>query len=56
MGTTVVIIVGSLVSWITRSSTSDNIDRDLLSPVIHRYDCYLKYIINFDLIYLKVLN
>ncbi|XP_012275282.1 sodium-coupled monocarboxylate transporter 1 isoform X2 [Orussus abietinus] len=37
LGTTVVVVVGGLVSWITGPTDPSTIDRTLLSPVIHRF-------------------
>ncbi|XP_011304939.1 sodium-coupled monocarboxylate transporter 2-like [Fopius arisanus] len=37
LGTVIVILVGGFMSWLTGPTNPANVDRDLLSPVIHRF-------------------
>ncbi|XP_034950469.1 sodium-coupled monocarboxylate transporter 1-like [Chelonus insularis] len=37
LGTVTVVLVGGIVTWITGPRNLENIDRDLFSPVIHRF-------------------
>lgn len=36
IGTLVVLVVGGIVTWITGAQDPSSIDKNLLSPVIHR--------------------
>lgn len=38
LGTLVVLVIGGLVTWITGATNPASIDKNLLSPVIHRYN------------------
>lgn len=38
IGTLVVLVIGGLVTWITGATDPSSIDKNLLSPVIHRYN------------------
>lgn len=38
IGTLVVLVIGGLVTWITGARDPSTIDKNLLSPVIHRYN------------------
>ncbi|KAL6426235.1 hypothetical protein ACFW04_009043 [Cataglyphis niger] len=38
IGTLVVLVIGGLVTWITGAMDPSSIDKNLLSPVIHRYN------------------